>query len=122
MHLQPGNANKEARAAKLLLLVVIAQNVTDILAKKTFNAFTELLHSIDLTLIHLPLDVRARSKRWDLSIDFIIPRHVRDQVLDYGKRFHRLKRNRLVQRQSIHASLASQTGPAVHFCRTRATL
>src|ERR1700730_11744962 len=73
MHLQPGNANEETRAAKLFLLVVIAQNMTNILAKKTLDALTKFLYSIDIALIHFPSDIGARSKRWDLLVNLIIP-------------------------------------------------
>src|SRR5688572_18929541 len=121
MHLQSGNSNKEARAAKLFLLIVIAQDVADILTKKTLDAFTKFLDSIDVALIHLPLDVRPRRKRRDLSVDSIIPGHVCYQISDNRKTLHRLDSNGFIQRQRIHASFASQAWSAIDFGRARAT-
>src|SRR5262245_50294259 len=63
VHFQPGHAHEEARSAKLVLLLVIAQYVTNVLAEKALNAFAKFLHAIDLALIHLPFNVRLRRKR-----------------------------------------------------------
>src|SRR6266542_3568746 len=45
MHFQAGDAHEEARAAELLNLLVIAQHMADILAKKALNALAKLLHA-----------------------------------------------------------------------------
>src|SRR4029453_16168300 len=51
MHLQSGDMNQKARADKFFVHPVIAQNVADILAQKTFDAFPEFLHTIDVLLL-----------------------------------------------------------------------
>ncbi len=44
VHIEFSDADKEARSGKgLLILFVIANNVTSILAEETFDALTELL-------------------------------------------------------------------------------
>src|SRR5512132_830705 len=98
MHLQPGDANKETRTTKLLLLFVIAQDMTNVLAKKTFNTFAELLHTIHIALIHFPFNVRARAERRNLPVDSVIPGDVSYQISDDRKAFHRLNSDRFFQR------------------------
>src|SRR5438128_461987 len=78
MHLQPGDANEETRAAELLLLLVIAQHVADVLAEETFNALAKLLNPIDVALIHLPFNVRARCEGRNPLVDFVIPGDIRN--------------------------------------------
>src|SRR6266446_6663585 len=43
MHFEASDSNEEARAGELLLLVVLAKNVANVLAKKTFDALAKLL-------------------------------------------------------------------------------
>ena len=51
MHFQRGGINQKARADEFLVLVMVAQNVADILAEKTFDALAEFLHAIDVFLL-----------------------------------------------------------------------
>ena len=88
MHLERGRADEEARSAKLFLLVVIAQDVADILAEEALDALAELLHAIDVALVHLPLDAGARLEGRDLLIHFEIPGDVGHQILDDRKCLH----------------------------------
>src|SRR5262249_48986060 len=46
VHLQPGYADKKARATELLFLVMIAHHVADVLAQKALDALAELLHPV----------------------------------------------------------------------------
>ena len=57
MHFQSGNADEEPWSAKLSALVVIAHDMTHVLAKKTFNTLAKLLHAINVALIHFPVDI-----------------------------------------------------------------
>jgi hypothetical protein len=60
MHFQAGNPNEETRSAKLILLFMISQDVAHILTKKTFNALAKLLHPINVSLLHFPLNTCSR--------------------------------------------------------------
>jgi len=83
--------------------LVIAQHVADVLAKKTFDAFPNFLHTINVLLLHTPGAIRrvgrSRLERLDLFLYTKVPRNIRDQIFDNGKGFHRLDRHRSVQRQ-----------------------
>src|SRR2546430_5741690 len=46
VHLQTRDAHKKARPRELFLLVVLAQNVANVLAEKTFDALAELLDAV----------------------------------------------------------------------------
>src|SRR5260370_33998110 len=108
MHLETRDAHKETGTAKLLLFVVIAQHMTNVLAKKTLYAFAKLLHAIDFALIHLPLTVRPRCERRDLLVNAIVPRDVGNQILEPWERLHRLYCDWLTYRQRIPSRLARQ--------------
>src|SRR5688572_10434060 len=122
MHLEPGDAHEESGAAELFLFVVIAQDMADILAKKTLDALAEFLHSIDVALVHLPFHVGTRGEGRNLAVDFVLPRDICDQIFNYRERLHRLHSDWLIQGQRIHTRLAGQPWPAVHFRRARTAL
>src|SRR6266571_1632985 len=122
MHFEPGDSHKEAWTAKLLLLFVIAQHVTDVLAEKAFDALAKFLHAIDFALIHLPFYVWLRRERRNLLVHTIIPGDVSDQILEHRKRLHWLHGDWSIERQRIETRLAGQTWPAVDFRRARAAL
>src|SRR5579871_285357 len=122
MHLQRSRTNEEPRSAKLLLLIVITQNVADILAKETLNAFAKFLYAIHVALVHLPPNPGPRLKRWNLPINLEIPRNIRNQILDHRKRLHRKDVDGLIKRKRVHPSLASEPRTAVDLSRARATL
>src|SRR5437879_10198482 len=71
--------------------LMVAEHVADILTKKTFNAFPELLHTIDVLLLHPPGAVwrvgRSWLERFDLFLYPKIPRDICDQVLNDWKAF-----------------------------------
>src|SRR5271154_606291 len=99
MHLKRSDAYEEPRATKLLLLVVVTQDVANILAKETFNALAKFLHAIHVPLVHLPLDARPRLERRDLLIDSEVPGDVSNQILDHRKCLHREDGDGLIQRK-----------------------
>src|SRR5438034_1324769 len=53
VHLQTRDAHKKARPRELFLLVVLAQNVANVLAEKTFDALAELLDAVHVSLVDL---------------------------------------------------------------------
>ena len=61
VHLQRGRVDEEARADELVVLVVIAQDVAHVLAQEALDALAELLHAIDVLLLHPPGAVGARA-------------------------------------------------------------
>ncbi len=71
VHLERGRVDEEPRADELVVLVVIAQDVADVLAEEALDALPELLHAIDVLLLHAPGAVRrvgrARLERLDAS-------------------------------------------------------
>src|SRR5205085_4589754 len=54
MHLQRRHMNQKARSDELVVHLVIAQNMANVLAKKTFDALPEFLDAIDVGLLHPP--------------------------------------------------------------------
>src|SRR5947209_4362805 len=58
MHLQRGYVHQKPRTNELVVLVMIAQDVADILAEKTFDAFPEFFDPIDIALLHPPRSIR----------------------------------------------------------------
>src|SRR5688572_24541447 len=106
MHLESGNANKEAWTTKLFVPLMIPQHVTDVLTEKTLDTLAKFLYAIDIALVHLPFGVRARRERRDLFVDPVIPGNVRNQILDEGKTLHWLNGNWLIHRQRVEARLA----------------
>jgi len=121
MHLKTGNANEKTRSGKLLFLIVLAKNVTHVLAEKTFDAFAELLHAIHVQLGNFPFDTGPRFERRDFTVDTIIPGYVGDKVFNSGERFHREDGDGLVLREVIHARLAGQARATVDLGGTGAT-
>ena len=85
VHLQRRHVNEKTRPDELVVLVMVAQHVADILAKKTLDAFPEFLHAIDVLLRHPPRAVgrvrRARFEFLDPLFHREIPRNIRDQIL-----------------------------------------
>ena len=106
------DVDQKTRPDKFLVLVMIAQDVADILAKKTLDALAEFLHAIDVLLRHAPGAVgrvgRARLEFLDLLFHPEIPRDIGDQILHERKGLHRLDRDRLVQRQIAQARHAHE--------------
>jgi hypothetical protein len=122
MHFEAGDSNEEAWTGELFLFVVFAKDVTDVLAEKTFDALTELLHAVDIELGNFPFDSLARFERGDFPVDTVIPGNVGDKIFDSREGFHGQDGDGLVLREVVHTCFASQTGTAVDFGGAGATL
>ena len=99
MHLERRGVDEEARPDELLVLVVIAQDVTDVLAEEALDALPEFLHAVDVRLLHAPRAVGrvglARRELLDLLLHAEVPRHVGDEIAHVREGAHRLDRHRL---------------------------
>jgi len=102
MHLQTRQSDHETRTVEAVLAIVIAQDVTDILAEKTFNALAEFLHAFDVFLINNPISIWLRGKRHDFLIYFVVPGNVSHQVLYMREGLDRLDSNLLTGLEFIH--------------------
>src|SRR5260221_308266 len=105
MHLKRSSVNQKSRPDKLLMLFMITQNMTHILTQETLDAFAKFLHAVDVLLLHPPRAVlgvrRSRLELLDAFFDLIVPRNVRDEVLDRRKSTHRLDRNGPIERDRV---------------------
>jgi hypothetical protein len=63
MHLERRGVNEKTRPDKVLVLVMIAQHMAHVLAKKAFDTFPEFLDPIDILLCHPPGAVAASGGR-----------------------------------------------------------
>src|SRR5438067_1198282 len=126
IHFQSCRIDQEARADKLLVHVMLAQNMADILAKEALDAFAEFLNAVGVLLGHAPSPVRrvgrARSKFGDVFFHAVIPRHIGDQISDVGKGLHRLDGYGLFQRKRVQARHAHELGHSVNFSGARPAL
>ena len=70
VHVQLGDPHEEARAGeRLLVLLVVADDVADVLAQEALDALAELLDALDVDLLHpvlARLAVGRRRERRDL--------------------------------------------------------
>jgi len=115
MHLETGDSNEKTRAGELFLLVVLAKNVTNVLAKKAFDALAKLLDTVHIQLRDFPFHSLARFKGRDFAVDTIVPGNVGDKVFNEGEGPHRKDRNGLVLWEIIHTRFAGQARPSVNF-------
>jgi len=115
MHLETGDSNEETRAGELFLLVVLAKNVTNVLAKKAFDALAKLLDAVHIQLRDFPFHSLPRFKGRDFAVDTIVPGNVGDKVFNEGEGPHRKDRNGLVLWEIIHTRFAGQARPSVNF-------
>lgn len=85
MHLETGEPDHEARAYKLIFLLVVTQHMADVLAQIALDALAKLLDAIDVRLFHAVLSIgvsRLGLERCDFSVLLEIPGNIGDQVLD----------------------------------------
>lgn len=126
MHLQRRGVHQEARSNEFVFLVMVTDDVADILAQEAFNALAELLHAVNVLLVHGPGAISivrlARLKRLDGLLDTEVPTDVRDQVANEWERTHGFHSDHLVRWQRVHARHAHQAWFAVDFRRARAAL
>ena len=122
MHFKRGNVDKKSGPNKLLVLVMIAQDVTDVLTQKAFDAFAKFLNAVDVRLLHPPCAVsgigRSRFELFYSFLDFVIPRNIADEIFDRWKRTNGFDRNRLVQRDRVQSRHAHQLWLPVDLGRT----
>ena len=126
MHLQRRGVHQEARPDEFIFLVVVADDVADILAQEALNALAELLHAVNVLLVHGPGAISivrlARLERLDGLLDAEVPADIRDQVANEWERAHWFHGDHLVRRQRVHARHAHQAWFTVDFRRARAAL
>ena len=69
MHFQLGCVHKQPGPHELLVQMMVAENVTDILAEEALDALAEFLYAVDIGLLHAPGSVgcigRTRSEPSD---------------------------------------------------------
>src|SRR5688500_586676 len=82
VHIEVGKLDKLARAIESVLAVVLAQDMTHILAEEALDALAELLYAVHIYLLHLewPGRVCGRSKWSYLRRHPEVPRHIGHQV------------------------------------------
>jgi hypothetical protein len=73
VHFEAGNAHEETGAGELVVFVVIAQDVADVLAKKTFDTLAEFLNAVNILLEKFPFRAGARLERRDFFVDLVVP-------------------------------------------------
>jgi hypothetical protein len=106
--------------------MMFAQDVTNILAKKTFNALSKFLNPIDVALSHPPRAIRGIRRSWFEFFDFllhpIVDGHIGYEVPDHWKCLHRMNGYRLVRWHITHARHAHQLWAAIDFGGTGTAL
>lgn len=69
---------------------MVTKDVADVLTKKALNALAELLHAVDISLIHSPSAIlrvgRTRFEFLNAFLDLEVPANVRYKVLDRRER------------------------------------
>jgi len=122
MHFEASDANEETRAGELFLFVVLAKNMTNVLAEEAFDAFAKLLDAIDIQLRNFPFHSLAGLEGRDFAVDTIVPGNVGDKVFDSRERFHGQDDNGPVLWEIVHARFAGQARTPVDFGGTRTAL
>src|SRR6187401_1080199 len=126
MHFQRRCINQMPWPGKFLLKMMFSYYMANILAKETFNTFPELLHPVNIPLIHSPGSVRRirrpRLESFYFLFDFKVYRHISNKVFNDRERLHRLNGNGFILGQITHAGHTHQLWAAVDFSGARATL
>src|SRR5260221_13892506 len=90
VHLERLRMHEQTRSYEALLQLMVAYDMTNILAKEAFDTLTKFLHSIDVHLIHPPGPVRrvrrARLELLDLHLGAKVRRDIGDKVSYKWKR------------------------------------
>src|SRR2546422_308810 len=126
MHVEAGQLDEEARAREhALVLLVVTDDVTDVLAEEALDALVELLDAIDVLLHHPIGAVRLRrldpQRRHLLGLDVVV-RHVGDEIADRREAADRRHRDRLALGEQVHPRHAHQPRLAVDLRAARAAL
>src|ERR1700732_656284 len=108
MHLERGGKDQKARPDKLLVQMMIPQNMTDVLAKEAFDALAKFLDAIDVRLGDAPGAVRRVGRPWfefpDFFLNAKIPRNIGRQIAKDRKGSHGLNCHRLLERGEVSYS------------------
>ena len=119
VHFKRGRMNQEARADEAIVEMMLAKDVTDVLAEKALDALPEFLHAVDISLQHAPRTVlgirRPRGERLELLLHLEVPADIAHQVLDEREGLHGLDRDGLVQGDLAQARHAHQPRGTVDF-------
>src|SRR4051812_15596417 len=121
MHLELRRVDEQARSHELLVEMVIAQDMTYVLAKEALDAFPEFLDPVRIRLSHAPGAIgRIRRPRREFPDSLLRPEvrgNVGNEILDRRKGAHRFYRHRLVQIELTQARHAHQPRIAVYLRR-----
>lgn len=103
VHIQCRRVNEESGADEVIVLVMVAQNVAHVLAKKTLDTFAKLLNPLDILLHHRPSTIGVIRWPWikwlDLLLDAVIPRNIGNQVAHRRECAHGFHRDGRIQIQ-----------------------
>lgn len=98
VHLQSGSVDQKSRPDEFLMFVMFAQDMADILAEKTLDAFAELLDAVHIFLAHAPRAIggirRPRAEGSNPLFHLVVPGNIRDEVLHMGEGLHRFDDDR----------------------------
>src|SRR5438552_3740563 len=123
MHLQLGVPDEHPRTSEARdVLLVVTGDVANVLAQEAFDALVELLHAIDVSLLHSIRAVGVARPRLELRYalgHLEVQGNVGHEVADDGKRAHWRQRDRLLWVEQIHTRHAHQSRLAVHLRAAR---
>src|ERR1700704_4936841 len=126
VHVEAGQLDEEARPReRALVLLVIADHVTDVLAQEALDALVEFLDAIDVLLHHPVGPVGLRwldAQRRHLFGLLVIVGDVGDEVADGREAADRRHRDRFALLEEIHPRHAHEAGLAVDLGAARAAL
>src|SRR5262249_23488316 len=116
--------DEETRTDEFFVLPVFPQDVADVLAKETLDAFAELLHAFHVLLLHTPCAVlgigTARTELADRLLHAEVPGDIGHQIADRRERVHRLEDDRHIEIDIAQPGHAHQFRHAVDFRRAGA--
>src|SRR5437773_7576949 len=123
MHVEPRELDEEARPGESALLVlVVADHVTHVLAQEALDALVELLDAIDVFLHH-PVGAvglgRLEAQRRHLLGLLVVVGHVGDEVANEREGPDRRDRDRVAGLEQVHPGHTHETGLAVHLGAAR---
>jgi hypothetical protein len=95
--------------------MVVSEDMTDVLAEETLDAFPKFLNAVDIFLIEGEISVRSWSERCDSLVHFIVPGYVGYQVFNEREGFDWLNGYFFAFGKSVHSGLAHKTWFAVYF-------
>ena len=120
VHFQGGIVDHMPRTGEFVMQRMFAQYVTNILAKKALNAFSEFLHPVYVDLRHSPGSIRRVGrtglKLFDALLDPVVYRYIGDQVFDNRESFHGLNAYGFTLWHVTHAGHAHEFWVSINLC------